>query len=75
MIETKDQKGCSINARQKLIDIEIKMIREALKKNNGNITHAATYLSMPRVTLMTKMRRLNIVVEKGTDAKAQGSAE
>jgi DNA-binding NtrC family response regulator len=40
-------------------ELEDRLIREALKRAQGNQTHAARYLSLSRTTLVEKLRKMS----------------
>ena len=48
--------------REYLLDIERKLIVQALERSKGTVSHAAKLLGLRRTTLVEKMRRFNMSV-------------
>lgn len=48
--------------REYLLDIERKLITQALERSQGTVSHAAKLLGLRRTTLVEKMRRFNMSV-------------
>ena len=48
--------------REYLLDIERKLIIQALERSRGTVSHAAQLLGLRRTTLVEKMRRFNMSV-------------
>jgi sigma-54 specific flagellar transcriptional regulator A len=49
-----------INLKDKLTEFEIEMIRQALKSQDGVVSHAAELLSMRRTTLVEKIKKYGL---------------
>jgi sigma-54 specific flagellar transcriptional regulator A len=45
-----------------LLDLERKLIVQALERSKGTVSHAAKLLGLRRTTLVEKMRRFNMSV-------------
>tara|TARA_B100001094_G_C18196108_1_gene811134 strand:- start:15575 stop:17017 length:1443 start_codon:yes stop_codon:yes gene_type:complete len=56
-----------INLKETLADFEIKMIHQALEKQQGVVSRAASLLGVRRTTLVEKMRKYGIVVSDMRD--------
>ncbi len=65
----------SFNMREKLLEIERRLITRTLKATEGNVSQAALILHMPRVTLISKMRRLNIQAQRPERSKDHATEE
>ncbi len=50
----------NIDLRRHLMDVEEVLIKAAIEKNNGHITHASKCLKINRTTLIEKMKKLSI---------------
>jgi len=61
----------SVPLKSYLENIEIALIRRALRENNGVIAHAARYLQIRRTTLAEKMKRYGISANKKPDSESQ----
>ena len=50
----------NIDLRRHLMEVEEVLIKSAIEKNNGHITHASKCLKINRTTLIEKMKKLSI---------------
>jgi len=49
-----------MNLKDKMVEFEIEMIRQALDSQDGVVSHAAELLSMRRTTLVEKMKKYGL---------------
>jgi sigma-54 specific flagellar transcriptional regulator A len=49
-----------INLKDKMVEFEIEMIRQAIESQDGVVSHAAELLSMRRTTLVEKMKKYGL---------------
>jgi len=49
-----------MNLKDKLVEFEIEMIRQAIDSQDGVVSHAAELLSMRRTTLVEKMKKYGL---------------
>ena len=49
-----------MNLKNKLVEFEIEMIRQAIDSQDGVVSHAAELLSMRRTTLVEKMKKYGL---------------
>ena len=52
-----------MNLKDKLVEFEIEMIRQAIESQDGVVSHAAELLSMRRTTLVEKMKKYGLSKE------------
>ncbi|WP_439854746.1 sigma-54 interaction domain-containing protein [Pseudomonas yamanorum] len=53
-------RGSNLNLRERLDQVERSLMLDCLRKNDGNQTHAARELGLPRRTFLYRLGRLNI---------------